>query len=105
MHTTTPTPHPAETARLIIELPIAVYDALAAKHSKGAEAAAVVALKTYLVSGRPVKNAERDALIYERSLQKVRQADIAKEFNLSLIRVQQIIANEHAKRRNAWQQD
>jgi Mor family transcriptional regulator len=91
-----------DTARLIIELPIALYDALAAKNPKGAEAAAVVALKTYLISGRPVKNAERDAKIFERSRQGVRQNAIAREFGLSLIRIQQIIANESAKRRNAW---
>lgn len=92
-------------ARLVLEIPIAVYDELAAKHPRGAEAAAAVAIKTYLTAGRPVKNAQRDALIYSRSLQKVRQADIAKEFGLSLIRVQQIIANEHAKRRNAYRPD
>jgi len=79
---------------LVLKLPDAFAKALAAKHSGGLEAAAAVALKAYLTGGRPVINKERDAAIVEQIKSGARRADIAKEFSISLVRVNQIAAEQ-----------
>jgi transcriptional regulator with XRE-family HTH domain len=43
-------------------------------------------------AGRPQRNAERDRLILERANAKKTRAEIAKEFGLSVIRVNQIVS-------------
>jgi len=79
---------------LVLELPEAFAKALAAKHPGGLDAAAAVALKAYVTGGRPQINKERDTAIIERIKSGARRADIAKEFEISLVRVNQIAA-EH----------
>jgi hypothetical protein len=82
------------TITLTLELPEAFAKALAAKHPSGLEAAAAVALKAYLTGGRPIINKDRDAEIVRLILDGKRRADIAREYNLSIVRVNQIAA-EH----------
>lgn len=79
---------------LVLELPDTFAKALADKHPGGLEAAAAVALKAYVTGGRPQINKERDAVIVERIKAGVRRADIAKEFSISLVRVNQIAAEQ-----------
>lgn len=79
---------------LVLELPDTFAKALADKHPGGLEAAAAVALKAYVTGGRPQINKERDAAIVERIKSGARRADVAKEFSISLVRVNQIAA-EH----------
>lgn len=79
---------------LVLELPEAFAKALSAKHPDGLEAAAAFALKAYVTGGRPQINKERDANIVRLILDGKRRADIAKEFGISLVRVNQIAA-EH----------
>jgi len=84
------------TTTLTLNLPDAFAQALAAKHPSGLEAAAAVALKAYLTGGRPIINKERDASIVHLILDGQRRADIAKEFNLSIVRINQIAAEHNA---------
>jgi transposase len=90
---------------LVLELPDAFAKALSAKHPGGLEAAAAVALKAYLTGGRPVINKDRDAAIVRLILDGKRRADIAKEFDLSIVRINQIAA-EHSltQQRPSFQQ-
>lgn len=87
----------ADTVTISLDLPGEIYDLLQAKHSKGALSAIRTAIKLYLKNGRPVKNAARDAEIY-RKCQTTRYADVAKEYKLSLVRIQQIVDTQKIKR-------
>ena len=82
------------TITLTLNLPESFAKALAAKHSDGLEAAAAFALKAYVTGGRPQINKERDAAIVRLILDGKRRADIAREFTLSIVRINQIAA-EH----------
>ena len=83
---------------LYLELPEAFAKALAKRHPAGLEAAAAVALKAFLKGGRPRINTERDAQIMRLILDGQRRADIAKEYNISIVRINQIAAeNKGAK--------
>jgi DNA-binding NarL/FixJ family response regulator len=82
------------TIALTLNLPESFAKALAAKHADGLEAAAAVALKAYVTGGRPQINKERDADIVRLILDGKRRADIARDFNLSIVRINQIAA-EH----------
>jgi DNA-binding NarL/FixJ family response regulator len=82
------------TVTLTLELPEQFAKVLASKHPQGLEAAAAVALKGYVTGGRPVKNTDRDAAIVRLILDGKRRADIAREYSLSIVRVNQIAA-EH----------
>jgi DNA-binding NarL/FixJ family response regulator len=82
------------TTPLTLNLPDSFAQALAAKHPSGLEAAAAVALKAYVTGGRPIINKERDVNIVRLILDGQRRADIAREFNLSIVRINQIAA-EH----------
>jgi hypothetical protein len=82
------------TVTLTLQLPEQFAKVLASKHPQGLEAAAAVALKGYVTGGRPVKNTDRDAAIIRLILDGQRRADIAREHNLSLVRINQIAA-EH----------
>jgi DNA-binding NarL/FixJ family response regulator len=77
---------------LHLELPEAFAQALARRHPDGLEAAAAVALKAFLKGGRPRINAERDAQIMRLILDGKRRADIAREYNISIVRINQIAA-------------
>lgn len=82
------------TITLTLELPEQFAKVLASKHPRGLEAAAAVALKGYVTGGRPVVNTERDKEIIRLILDGKRRADIAREYKLSTIRINQIAA-EH----------
>jgi len=86
------------TVTLTLKLPEQFAKVLASKHPQGLEAAAAVALKGYVTGGRPVKNTERDAAIVRLILDGKRRADIAREYNLSIVRVNQIAAEHNVTR-------
>jgi len=50
------------------------------------------------VAGRPVVNSDRDAEIYARTRTGVTHATVAAEFNISLVRIGQIVAKQRAMR-------
>jgi len=77
---------------LTLTLPAAVYDLLAQAHPKGAEAAAQQALKQYLSKPKPRDNAARDIEIADKFVAGTRQVQLAKDYGLSYIRIQQIVA-------------
>jgi hypothetical protein len=83
------------TVTLTLDLPEQFAKALAAKHPSGLEAAAAVALRAYLTGGRPIVNKDRDAAIVRLILDGKRRADIAKEFDLSIVRINQIAAENN----------
>lgn len=87
---------PAGTVTMPLTLPGNIYDQLQSRNSKGARRAILVAIKMYLKNGRPVKNAERDKEIF-RDCKTMRQADVAKKYKLSMIRIQQIVADQKIK--------
>jgi len=82
------------TITLTLQLPEQFAKVLASRHPSGLEAAAAVALKAYVTGGRPVINKERDVGIIRLILDGKRRADIAREYNLSVVRINQIAA-EH----------
>lgn len=82
------------TITLTLNLPEPFAKALAAKHTDGLEAAAAIALRAYVTGGRPQINKDRDAAIVRLILDGKRRADIAREFSLSVVRINQIAA-EH----------
>jgi Mor family transcriptional regulator len=79
---------------LTLTLPAEVYDLLAQAHPRGAEAAAMQALKQYLTAPKPKArdNAARDAEIADKFVAGTRQVQLAKDYDLSYIRIQQIVA-------------
>jgi DNA-binding NarL/FixJ family response regulator len=77
---------------LHLELPEAFAQALAKRHPEGLEAAAAVALKAFLKGGRPRINEARDDQIMRLILDGQRRADIAREYNISIVRINQIAA-------------
>jgi hypothetical protein len=77
---------------LTLTLPADVYDLLANSHAKGAEAAAMLALKRYLKSLPTTTNAERDAIIADKAVADIPLKLLAQEYGLSYIRIQQIVA-------------
>ena len=92
------------TITLTLQLPEQFANALAAKHPSGLEAAAAVALKAYVTGGRPIINKDRDAAIVRLILDGKRRADIAKEFDLSIVRINQIAAeNQVTTQRPSFQ--
>jgi hypothetical protein len=84
------------TTTLTLNLPDSFAQALAERHPSGLEAAAAVALKAYLTGGRPIINKARDAEIVRLILDGKRRADIARDFNLSIVRVNQLAAEHNA---------
>ena len=89
--------------QLTIEIPDHIYVLLNASHPNGATAAAALAIKRHLTAkvstqpGRPKgTNADRDAAITDKALAGTRHASLANEYNLSIIRIQQIVAQGKA---------
>ena len=82
---------------LTLTLPADIYDVLAHSHTKGAEAAAMLALKRYIKSLPSTTNAERDATIADKALAGTPLKLLAQEHGLSYIRIQQIAAKGKAE--------
>jgi hypothetical protein len=81
------------TITLTLTLPAEVYDLLAQSHTKGADAAAMVALKRYLKTLPATRsNAERDKAIADKAVAGTPLRALATEYGLSYIRIQQIVA-------------
>ena len=78
---------------LSIDLPDTVYDLLAHAHPKGAEAAASIAIKRYL---KAVANSTRDQEIADKAVAGTPQTQLAKDYDLSYVRIQQIVAKGRA---------
>jgi len=86
---------------LTLTLPAAVYDLLAQAHPKGAEAAAQQALKQYLTKPKPKArdNTARDAEIADKAVAGTPLVQLAKDYDLSYIRIQQIVSKGKADAR------
>lgn len=82
---------------LTLTLPADIYDVLANSHTKGAEAAAMLALKRYVKSLPTTTNAERDAAIADKAVAGTPLKTLAQEHGLSYIRIQQIVAKGKAE--------
>jgi hypothetical protein len=81
------------TLTLTLTLPADVYDLLAHSHTKGADAAAMVAVKRYLKTLPTTRtNAGRDAAITDKAIAGTPLRTLATEYGLSYIRIQQIVA-------------
>jgi len=79
--------------QLTLTLPDEIYDILAQSHIKGAEAAAMVALKRYLKALPTTRtNTERDQIIADKAVAGTPLRALAAEYGLSYIRIQQIVA-------------
>jgi Mor family transcriptional regulator len=78
--------------QLTLTLPDSIYDILAQSHTKGAEAAAMVAVKRYLKSLPSTTNAERDEAIADKAVNGTSLKTLAQDYGLSYIRIQQIVA-------------
>lgn len=77
--------------QLTLTLPDSIYDILAQSHTKGAEAAAMVAVKRYLKSLPSTTNAERDEAIADKAVDGTPLKTLAQDYGLSYIRIQQIV--------------
>jgi hypothetical protein len=82
--------------QLTLTLPDHIYDLLSHSHSKGAEAAAMVALKRYLKSLPTTTNADRDLEIADKAVHGTPLKTLAKAYGLSYIRIQQIVSKGRA---------
>jgi hypothetical protein len=82
--------------QLTLTIPDHIYDLLAQSHSKGADAAAMVALKRYLKSLPTTTNADRDATIADKAVAGTPFKTIAQDHGLSYIRIQQIVSKGKA---------
>jgi len=73
---------------LTLTLPDAVHSLLAA-HPKGAEAAALIAIKRYL---KATASEGRDQAIADDAVRGATHAELANKYNLSIPRIQQLVA-------------
>jgi hypothetical protein len=81
---------------ITLTLPTEVYVLLEQAHPKGATAAAEQALKRYLSAQPKRDNTMRDREIADKFVAGTPQIQLAKAYNLSYIRIQQIVAKGKA---------
>ena len=81
---------------ITLTLPTEVYALLDQAHPKGATAAAQQAIKRYLNAQPKRDNTVRDAEIADKFVAGTPQVQLAKDYKLSYIRIQQIVAKGRA---------